>query len=373
MSVKYQCSVCKNYVTAYESYFCPICQEVICYNCSKSEPTLYRCFRCGKVYEVKVARDNFTECKDCYECYYCESDLKIKYSNERYMFECPHCSWSSESQEPILTNTSKSGLIKDASDILRNERLNEECTVYCPKCKGTLVNKKNNVVNSLAKVFPKIIFNTKSIPVNTQVDLTYSIKNTRPEGAFFRIDWGAGGGFQIMQVSRAAEFDFHSPFIKSQKTGRLAVKADVTGELEILADLTYKFDEIHYGSGKTKIKIGPMMVYPKIEVTRVLDLPFTSNKDNNVRIHVKNEAGQEIQRLIITDMVLEGAIGFKRKYWDLKNLQPGGEVEYTYSFKVDPNARIVKFDMLRGKIRFSNFMPQIFLDYTGSTEIVEIT
>ncbi len=373
MTVKYQCNICKNYITAYESYFCPICQEIICYNCSKPEPVLYKCFRCGRFYALKEARENFTECRNCYECYYCGSDLKIKYSNERYAFECPHCLWDSENQEPILIHASKQDLIKNASAILRNERLAEDYTAYCPKCKGTLVNTKNNVVNSLAKVFPKIMFNTKSIPANTRVELTYLIKNTRQEGAFYRIDWDVSEKFQIMQVSRAAEFDFHSPFIKSQKTGRITVKADAIGELEIFGDLSYKFDEIRYGSGKTKIKVGPVIVYPKIEINRILELPFTLNKENNVRIQVKNESNQGIQRLIISDMILEGALDFKRKYWDIENLQPGAEVEYTYSFKSDPKTSIVKFDMIRGKVRFANFMPQIFLDYTGSTEIVEIT
>ncbi len=372
LTVKYQCSICEKYITSYESYFCPICQEIICYDCSKPEPVLYKCFRCGKIYGVKDARESFTECRDCYECYYCESDLKIKYLNERYVFECPHCLWNSENQEPILTSDSKAGLIRNASTILRNERLNEEHIVYCPKCKSTLVNTKNNVVNTLTRVFPKIIFNAKSIPANTRVDLTYLIKNTRPEGAFFRIDWEPSGNIQIMQVSRAAEFDFHSPFIKSQKTGKLVVKADSIGELDIYADLSYRFDEISYGSGKTKIKVGPIIVYPKVEINRILELPFTMDKENNVRIHVKNESGQEIQRLIISDMILEGALDFKRKYWDIRNLQPGVELEYTYSFRNDPNISKVKFDMLRGKIRFANFMPQIFLDYTGSTEIVEI-
>jgi len=333
---------------------------------------LYKCFRCGRVYSIKEARENFTECKDCYKCHYCGGDLKIKYANNRYFFECFHCLWSSENQEPIITNPDKLNVIREAGNILQNDRLYEDYAVYCPKCKNTLINTKNKVVNSLASVFPKIMFNTKSIPVNTRIDIFYWVKNTRPEGSFFRLDWEAGNNFQIMQISRAAEFDFHSPFIKSQKTSKLAIKADNTGELNIYADLSYKFDEIKYGAGKTKIKLGPIIVYPRIEITRILESPPTSTRENNVKICVKNEAEQELQRLIVSDMILEGALDFKRRYWDIKNLEKGGELQLAYSFNADPAATRIRFDVLRGKIRFSSFMPQIFFDYEGASEIVEI-
>lgn len=372
MPVEYQCAVCKKYKSPYEGYFCLHCQEMICYECAESEATQYKCFRCGRVYSIEEARANFTECPNCFNCNYCRGPLKIKYENDRYFFECYHCQWSSDNQDPVITGVDKLSAINAGKDSLPSERLYEDYNVYCPKCKGTLLSTKNNVVNSLANVFPKLIFRTKYVPVNLKVEIPYSIKNSRPEGAFFRLDWEAGEGLQINQLTKAAEFDFHAPFIKTQKNGKLSIKADRLGEAYLLADLTYKFDEIRYGAGRTRIKIGPIIAYPKVEILRDVKQPVLTQQDNLVNISVKNGSDQEIKQLIVSDMILEGAVDYSRKFWEIKNLQAGERVELSYRFKAHSEFQKIKFDGLRVKMRFTKFMPTMFFHYVSPMELVEL-
>ncbi|MHA1409619.1 MAG: hypothetical protein ACTSQY_04770, partial [Candidatus Odinarchaeia archaeon] len=209
MPVEYQCSVCGEYRDSYETYFCLLDQDIICEKCTEKEALQYKCYRCGTVYTKSEARENFTECPKCFNCEFCDSNLKIKYNNERYFFECPHCGWSSENQDPIIVSPDRLQLIQLSKNSFKNERLYEDYRVYCPKSKGTLVNTLEGVVNSVAKVLPRFIFRTKSIPVDSPVEIPYTLKNPRPEGAFFRLDWySKEGEYEVSEHTKSGEFDF---------------------------------------------------------------------------------------------------------------------------------------------------------------------
>ncbi|MHA1754209.1 MAG: hypothetical protein ACTSYR_01685 [Candidatus Odinarchaeia archaeon] len=372
MPVEYQCSICKDFKTAYESYFCLLCQEIICHSCAKTEALKYRCFRCGVSYEKNEARENYTECVKCLNCPFCNANLRITYERGHYFFKCPHCGWSSENQDPMIISQDMIKLTTLSRKTLHGKRLYEEYRIYCPKCRGTLIDTVEGNINSLANVMPHIVFKMSSFPVETKVQIPYQVRNPRPEGAFFRIDWEQKRDlYDISELSRSAEFDFHSPFIKIPRSNSVTIKSFKIGKFYISADLTYKFDEIRYGNGKIKFRIGPIFIYPKIEFIRLVEKPINVGGENKVTLIVRNSSDQSLKQLILSDMIMEGAIEFKRKFWEVKNIEPGQELEFKYSFK-DAGKGKIKFDSLRGKIRFTKFMPNLYFDYVSPIELVEV-
>jgi hypothetical protein len=373
LPVEYQCSRCQEYKSVYETFFCLHCQDIICKECSESEPLRYKCFRCGTIYTKEEARNNFTECIKCYNCIYCEDNLKIEYGNDRYYFKCNHCGWKSDNQDPIIVNEDKLKLINLSRNSLKNERLYEDYRILCPVCKGTLVNTLEEISNTIAEILPKFVFRTRSFPLNTDFEIPYTVRNPRPEGAFFRLDWySKEGEYDISINTRSAEFDFHAPFIKMPKNNKISIKAFKIGENYLWADLAYKFDEIKYGIGKTKLRLGPIYVYPKIEINRHVNKPIKSGEENSVYIFVKNDSNDIIKQLIISDMILEGTDKFNRLFWEVKDLKPGEEVDFKYNFIISENSKKIKFDSLRAKIRFSSFMPHMFFDFVNPVEYVEL-
>lgn len=371
MPVEYICSRCGEFKSGFHSFFCLPCQEVVCEKCAQKVPVSYKCYRCGWTADVRTAREYFTECPNCFKCPICNSGLEIE-TEQKYFLRCPYCGWDSRTTGLRIEGSSEEEVKELARKELHQERLFEAVKLYCDKCGESLVHPRREISTLTANVFPRFVFYTVAIRQGERTEIPYAVRNPRPEGCEIRFDWYTDTPCEIEPYTRGVDFDFHSPFVNAPKKSELIINAKEIGEMYLMADLSYKFDEIYFGIGRTKVRVGPIFVCPNIAVTRDMQFPIKRDGMNTVKVNITNKSDQIVTQAIISDMILEGVEDMKRKFWEVKSLMPDDERTFEYSFTPTEGTKYLRFDGLRSKVRFEKFAPQKFFDFVSKLLNVEI-
>lgn len=293
-------------------------------------------------------------------------------TGEKYFLRCPFCGWDSKTTSLRIEGSSEEEVRGRARKELHQERLFEAVKLYCDKCGESLVHPRQDISTLIANVFPRFVFYTVAIRQGQRTEIPYTVRNPRPEGCEIRFDWYTDTPCEIEPYTKGVDFDFHSPYINTPKKGELIINAKERGEMYLMADLSYKFDEIYFGIGRTKVRVGPIFVCPNIEVRREVQSPIKRDGMNTVKVIIANKSDQTVTQAIISDMILEGVEDMKRKFWEVRSLKPDDERAFEYAFTPAEDAKYLRFDGLRSKVRFKRFAPQKFFDFVSKLLTVDM-
>ncbi|MHA1238974.1 MAG: hypothetical protein ACTSSJ_07070 [Candidatus Odinarchaeia archaeon] len=365
MPIEYVCAICGAFKSPYESFFCPICQEIICNECAKSKPVGYQCSRCGWHTDVKIAHEYLSECPFCFICPLCENDLELVSSSEGFFYRCYFCGWDSRVSSPNILCEDRNKAYLQGYEKLFRKRLFEKRNVYCVKCGSILASRDMKNINIVARVFPKVSFKNLAIMVGTDNDILYTVENTRSDGCRIKFEWFLRDNIcEINLNTKTAKLDFHPPSLNTPKKGVLKMKGLEKGETYLYGEMTYDFDEVILGSGKIQVRVGPITICPNVKVERIIPKSF-NDKKAEIGLFISNNSEEIISKLIAYERITWEKKTLKIISVYLKDLKPGETKTLTYEITLDKETTYLLFNGLKFNVRFSKFMPTKFFEFTS--------